>query len=164
MTAQHLLFLLGVPFFSVVVSALARRFDLNGPLVLVVVGLLVSVAPFIPDYDLEPEFVLMILLPPLLYQAAVETSVPSLRDNWSAVLILSVGMALVTTLLTGFAMHWLIPGMPLDQRRGLPPGAAPAGPRRGLHGAALGGAAVPAETTRAGHPLRPALVGLQVAQ
>jgi CPA1 family monovalent cation:H+ antiporter len=81
MTAQHLLFLLGVPFFSVVVSALARRFDLNGPLVLVVVGLLVSV--------------------------------PSLRDNWSAVLILSVGMALVTTLLTGFAMHWLIPGMPL---------------------------------------------------
>ncbi|MEZ0108163.1 Na+/H+ antiporter [Catenulispora sp. EB89] len=113
MTAQHLLFLLGVPFFSVVVSALARRFDLSGPLVLVVVGLLVSIAPFIPDYDLEPEFVLMILLPPLLYQAAVETSVPSLRENWSAVLILSVAMVLVTTLLTGFAMHWLIPGMPL---------------------------------------------------
>lgn len=113
MTAQHLLFLLGVPFFSVVVSALARRFELNGPLVLVAVGLLVSITPFIPDYDLEPEFVLMILLPPLLYQAAVETSVPSLRENWSAVLILSVGMVLVTTILTGFAMHWLVPEMPL---------------------------------------------------
>ena len=113
MTAQHLLFLLGVPFFSVVVSAVARRFELNGPLVLVVVGIVVSVIPFIPDYDLEPEFVLMILLPPLLYQAAVETSVPSLRQNWQAVMILSVAMVLVTTMLTGFAMHWLIPEMPL---------------------------------------------------
>ncbi|NUR30599.1 MAG: Na+/H+ antiporter [Catenulispora sp.] len=113
MTAQHLLFLLGVPFFSVVVSALARRFELSGPLVLVVVGIVVSIVPFIPDYELQPEFVLMILLPPLLYQAAVETSVPSLRENWSAVLILSVAMVLVTTVLTGFAMHWLIPAMPL---------------------------------------------------
>ncbi|NUR62547.1 MAG: Na+/H+ antiporter [Catenulispora sp.] len=113
MTAQHLLFLLGVPFFSVVVSAIARRFELNGSLVLVVVGIIVSVIPFIPDYDLEPEFVLMILLPPLLYQAAVETSVPSLRQNWQAVMILSVAMVLVTTMLTGFAMHWLIPEMPL---------------------------------------------------
>ncbi|NUP50045.1 MAG: Na+/H+ antiporter [Catenulispora sp.] len=113
MTAQHLLFLLGVPFFSVVVSALARRFELNGSLVLVVIGIVVSIMPFIPDYDLEPEFVLMILLPPLLYQAAVETSVPSLRQNWQAVLILSVAMVLVTTVVTGFAMHWLIPEMPL---------------------------------------------------
>lgn len=113
MTAQHLLFLLGVPFFSVVVSALARRLDLSGPLVLVVVGLVISIAPFIPDYELEPEFVLMILLPPLLYQAAVETSVPSLRENRSAILVLSVAMVLVTTILAGFAMHLLIPGMPL---------------------------------------------------
>src|SRR3954469_24828288 len=114
MTAQHLLFLLGVPFFSVVVSALARRRELSGPLVLVVVGIAVSITPFIPDYDLEPEFVLLILLPPLLYQAAVETSVPSLRENWSAILVLSVAMVLVTTLLAGFAVHLLIPSMPLS--------------------------------------------------
>lgn len=113
MQPQHLLFLLAVPFFAVVVSALARRFELNGPLMLVLAGLVVSILPFIPDYHLEPELVLLILLPPLLYQAAVETSVPSLRENKLAIMLLSVAMVLVTTLMVGYVVYWLVPGMPL---------------------------------------------------
>jgi monovalent cation/hydrogen antiporter len=108
------LFLLAVPLFAVAVSTLARRLGLNGPLCLVGVGIVVSVAPWIHDYSLDPEFVLLILLPPLLYQAAVETSVPSLKDNKLPIALLSVLMVLVTTLLVGFILSRVVPGMPLS--------------------------------------------------
>src|SRR5260221_11459001 len=91
MTATHLLFLLAVPFFAAVVSALARRFELNGPVCLGAVGLVVSIAPWIPDYGLEPGVVLLILLPPLLYQAAGETSMASLPGNKRASPLLVMG-------------------------------------------------------------------------
>jgi CPA1 family monovalent cation:H+ antiporter len=112
MEAKHLLFLLAVPLSAVVVSTLARRFHLSGPLCLVLVGTAVSVVPWVKDYSLDPEFVLLILLPPLLYQAAVETSVPSLKDNKLPIQLLSVLMVLVTTLLVGFGVSWVIPDMP----------------------------------------------------
>lgn len=113
MTATHLLFLLAMPFGAVVVSTVARRFELNGPLLLVAAGLVVSSTPWISDYDLDPEVVLLILLPPLLYQAAVETSVPSLRENKYAIMVLSVAMVVVTTVAVGLVMHWVVPSLPL---------------------------------------------------
>ena len=51
-------------------SPIARRLDLPPPLVLIVVGVVGSYLPFVPDVRLEPEVVLFGLLPPLLYAAA----------------------------------------------------------------------------------------------
>jgi CPA1 family monovalent cation:H+ antiporter len=55
-------------------SELASRYRISAPLLLVVVGVVASYVPFVPDVELSPELVLVGFLPPLLYAAALRTS------------------------------------------------------------------------------------------
>ena len=64
-----------------VVSAVARRLDWSAPLCLIVVGVGASYVPGVPEYHLDPEVVLLGLLPPLLYSAAIQTSLVDFRKN-----------------------------------------------------------------------------------
>jgi monovalent cation/hydrogen antiporter len=98
---------------ALAVSALARRVGAAPPLVLVVVGLAVSFVPGIPDYALEPELILLLVLPPLLYSAAVDSSVLGIKAYLRPIGSLAIGLVLFTTLVVGFAAHALVPGLPL---------------------------------------------------
>jgi len=73
--------LLGLLIGAVAVAALARRYGLSAPLILVVAGLGVSFIPGVPDYTLDPEVALLLFLPPLLYSAALESSYLGIRAN-----------------------------------------------------------------------------------
>ena len=66
--------LVGIVTVVIAVAGLSSRLDLPSPLVLIVVGVIGSYLPFVPDVQLEPEMVLFGLLPPLLYAAALQTS------------------------------------------------------------------------------------------
>ncbi len=94
-------------------SALARRLGLLAPLLLLVVGLVLSFVPGLLEIHLEPELVLVGILPPLLYVAALQTSVPAFRFNLRPILLLAVGLVLLTALAVGLAVHALVPGAPL---------------------------------------------------
>ncbi len=96
-----------------VVAASARRLGLSAPLVLVVVGLLASFVPGVPEYRLDPEVVLLGFLPPLLYAAALRTSLVDVRANRQSIGILAVGAVVVTTVLVGLVTYWVVPGVPL---------------------------------------------------
>ncbi|AEV87510.1 sodium:proton antiporter [Actinoplanes sp. SE50] len=98
---------------SVVGAALARRLGFVAPLVLLVAGLALSYVPGFPQAHLEPEFVLIGILPPLLYVAALQTSVPAFRSALRPILLLAVGLVLLSAFVIGFAVHWLLPGAPL---------------------------------------------------
>ncbi|SDC80278.1 monovalent cation:H+ antiporter, CPA1 family [Geodermatophilus telluris] len=98
---------------SFAVTALARRLGVSAPLVLVVVGLALSFVPGVPDYALDPELILTLVLPPLLYSAALDSSYLRLRANLRAIGMLAVGAVLCTTLAVGLAAWWLVPGLPL---------------------------------------------------
>ncbi|MBO4210139.1 Na+/H+ antiporter [Micromonospora echinofusca] len=93
-------------------AALARRLGLLAPIVLVVLGLALSYVPGFPQFQLEPELVLVGILPPLLYVAALETSVPAFRYNLRPILLLAVGLVLFTAFVVGFVLHVLLPGVP----------------------------------------------------
>ncbi len=105
--------LVGIAVVIVAVSAFANRFGMSPPLLLIVVGLVLSLAPFVPDYVLSPELVLVGILPPLLYSAAYNTSFIDFRANRRALISLSVGLVIFTTIVVGFVAAWLIPGLPL---------------------------------------------------
>lgn len=93
----------------VAVAGVARRFDLPAPLLLVVVGVAGS---FIPRFDhvvLNPDLVLVGILPPLLYAAAVRTSLLDVRTNIRPILALSVGLVAVTTVTMGYLVAWVLP-------------------------------------------------------
>ncbi|UYM06211.1 Na+/H+ antiporter [Solicola gregarius] len=93
----------------VAVSALARRVGFSAPLVLVVAGFVGSYLPFIPDVALTPDLVLIGLLPPLLYAAAIRTSLIDFRRNKRPIGLLSVGLVVFTTLGVGLTVWWLLP-------------------------------------------------------
>ena len=108
------------PLFEVVVflaiatfgAALARRLGLLAPILLVVLGLALSYLPGIPQVRLDPELVLVGILPPLLYVAALKTSVPAFRLNLRPILLLAVGLVLFTAFVVGTVVHLLLPEVP----------------------------------------------------
>nr|WP_205861337.1 Na+/H+ antiporter [Planosporangium flavigriseum] len=108
-----LLVVVGLVTIVVAVSVVARRLGALAPILLVVVGLALSFVVAGPELRLDPEIILIGVLPPLLYVAAVETSVPAFRHNLRPILLLAVGLVLFTTACVGYAVHLLLPQVPL---------------------------------------------------
>lgn len=104
-TALTLVTLLAI---VVAVSAGANRVSMSAPLVLIVVGIIGSYLPFVPDFELTPEIVLVGLLPPLLYSAAIRTSLIDFRANKRPILLLSIGLVVFTTAGVGVLVHVLL--------------------------------------------------------
>lgn len=92
---------------------IGNRFGVAAPLVLVIVGIAVSVLPFTPDVEVDPELILAGLLPPLLYSAAVSVPTMNLRRDFGAVGGLSVVLVVVSSLALGAFFSWVIPGLDL---------------------------------------------------
>ncbi len=77
-------------------AALARRIGASAPLLLTAVGVLISFVPAIPEVEVGPEVILLGILPPLLYAAAIRTSLVDLGANKRVIGLLSVGLVLFT--------------------------------------------------------------------
>jgi CPA1 family monovalent cation:H+ antiporter len=95
-----------------VVTAVARRLDWPAPLCLIAVGVAASYVPGVPDYHLSPEVVLVGLLPPLLYSAAIQTSLVDYRKLRGPIALLSVGLVVFTTFGVGLVAWAVVPGLP----------------------------------------------------
>ncbi|MEU9153879.1 Na+/H+ antiporter [Streptomyces sp. NPDC048417] len=98
---------------SAAIAGAARRTPVPAPLLLVAVGLAVSYIPGVPDYTLDPDIVLPLVLPPLLYKEGTESSYLDLRANMRPVALLSVGYVLFATFVVGWAAYEIVPGLPL---------------------------------------------------
>jgi monovalent cation/hydrogen antiporter len=94
------------------ITAAARRLDWSEPLCLIVVGVGASFVPGVPDYHLEPEVVLVGLLPPLLYSASIQTSLVDFRKLRGPITLLSVGLVIFTTFTVGLVAWAVVPGLP----------------------------------------------------
>lgn len=94
-------------------SAVGRRFNIPVPLLLVLAGVAGSFLPFIPPVELNPELVLVGLLPPLLYAAAFRTSLFDFKSNRRSIGLLSVGYVIFGTVGVGLVVWWLFPEIPL---------------------------------------------------
>src|SRR3954454_21576999 len=89
-------------------NVLALRLSIPYPIVLVLGGLVVGAIPGLPDITLNPDLVLVIFLPPLLYSAGVFADLRSLRDNLRPILLLSVVLVVVTTVSVAVVAHEVI--------------------------------------------------------
>ena len=105
--------LLAVLVASVLFAALARRYDVSAPLALVVVGLAIGLIPGVHGIELQPDLVMFVVLPPLLWSAGLESSYVALRKNIRAVGGLAVGLPLVTTLVVGVVAFHTVPALTL---------------------------------------------------
>ena len=67
------------------------------PILLVIGGLAIGLVPGLPHVEIDPDVILVGLLPPLLYGSAFFTSVTDLRANARSISLLSIGLVLLTT-------------------------------------------------------------------
>src|SRR5690349_16154619 len=82
-------------------AVVAPRIGTASPLVLLATGLAVSLMPFTPEYEIDPEIILAGLLPPLLYSAAVNMPAMDFRRDFRAISGLSVLLVVVSALSLG---------------------------------------------------------------
>src|SRR3954452_2737351 len=95
-------------------SALARQMSLPYPIVLVVGGALFGFIPGLPEVNLDPEIVLVVFLPPLLYSAAFFANLNDIRANLRAISLTTVGLVLATMCAVAVVAHELVPGLPWE--------------------------------------------------
>lgn len=92
---------------------LSQRLKISYPIVLVLGGLLLSLVPVVPPVEIEPELIFVIFLPPILYEAAWQTS---WKDFWKwrrIILSYAFIIVLVTSSLVAIVSSSLIPGFTL---------------------------------------------------
>jgi Na+/H+ antiporter len=94
---------------AVLGAALSRRLGFIAPLLLLVAGLGLSFVPGVPQVHIKPELVLIGVLPPLLYVAALQTNVVAFRRALRPILLLAVGLVVVTAIAVGLVLHLLLP-------------------------------------------------------
>src|ERR687883_929717 len=92
-------------------STLARFLSVPYPIALVVGGALFGFVPGLPAVNLDPEVVLVVFLPPLLYGESFFANFNDLRANLRALTLSTVGLVLVTMCAVAWAAHALIPGL-----------------------------------------------------
>jgi monovalent cation/hydrogen antiporter len=93
-------------------SVLARVLGIPYPIVLVLGGLPLGFIPGVPDIALDPELVLVLFLPPLLYVTAFFANLRELRADARAISLSAVPLVLFTTGAVAVAAHALIDGLP----------------------------------------------------
>ncbi len=92
---------------------LAPRLRVASPLILVVLGIAISFLPFVPVVEIQSEWILEGVLPPLLYSAAVSMPAMNFRREFTAISGLSVVLVVLSTVILGIFFAWAIPGLGL---------------------------------------------------
>src|SRR3981081_4887930 len=97
---------------AVALGWVARHFKFPYPIALVIGGGLLGFVPRLPQLQFDPQFLLVLVLPPILYQAALLTSWRDFKANLRTISLLAIGLVLATTLVVGAALKALIPEIP----------------------------------------------------
>src|SRR6266568_9218172 len=101
-----LVLLIGLLCAVAAVAGLARRFAVSYPIVLVIFGLLCSLLPHVPRIPLPPSVVFLVILPPLLYIAAWQTSWREFKYNLVSISSLAFFLVFFTAVGVAFAAQW----------------------------------------------------------
>jgi CPA1 family monovalent cation:H+ antiporter len=97
---------------SVALGWVARRLNFPYPIALVIGGAALGFLPELPQFPFDPQFILVLVLPPILYQAALLTSWRDFKANIRPISLLAVGLVIATTLAVGAALKIVVPDIP----------------------------------------------------
>lgn len=92
-------------------SGLADKIKLPSPVLLILIGMGIGFIPTMPEVIIDPEIVMLLFLPPLLYDAAFKISFKDFRTNINTISTLAIGLVFLTTAAIAVVAYYLIPGM-----------------------------------------------------
>lgn len=108
---DYLLIIIVILLATVFLVGVGDRFNLPWPVLLTILTTGIILVPGLPNPEIEPEIILPIFLPPLLWAIGVRVSWGSLRRQWKSVLIYSVLLTAVTAFAVAWAAWAIVPGM-----------------------------------------------------
>ncbi len=108
---QQLGLLAAIIFGTAVLIPVASRINLPWPVLVTVFGILLAAIPQVPQVHIEPELILPLVLPPLLYATARKTSWRLWASHARPILLLAVALVMVTTAVVAFVASSIVPGI-----------------------------------------------------
>ncbi|MCA8832379.1 Na+/H+ antiporter [Hymenobacter pini] len=108
-----ILLVLGLLFAMLLLVMLSQKLRISYPIFLVLAGLALSFVPHLPPVVIDPNLIFLIFLPPLLYQAAWDTS---WQDFWRwkrPIALLAFGLVFFTATIVAYVSQAMIPGFTL---------------------------------------------------
>jgi CPA1 family monovalent cation:H+ antiporter len=96
------------------VMALTRRTRVHPGIAIVIVAGAISFVPVMPQFELEPQLILGLVMPPLLYSAALHFSFSSFRRHFRTIVVFGIGLVIVTTFVIGYLTAYLVPSLGLS--------------------------------------------------
>ncbi|HEX2070547.1 MAG TPA: Na+/H+ antiporter [Thermoleophilaceae bacterium] len=107
--AEHIeLVVFGLLVAVAALAVVARLVRVPYPILLVIGGLALGFVPGMPDIELDPDIVLLLFLPPLLYAAAFFSNLRELRAHWRPISMLAIGLVVFTTVAVAVVAHFAI--------------------------------------------------------
>lgn len=106
-TIEIILLLLAV---VTILAEVANKIKVPHPILLVLVGIVIGLIPWLPDFALKPEVIFLLFLPPVLYAAAWSTSWPDFKAAKRPISLLAIGCVIFTTCAVAWVTHSFIPG------------------------------------------------------
>lgn len=91
-------------------TAIANKRKLPYPVLLVAAGLIIGFIPQLPDLALDPDIIFVVILPPLLYDAASKTSWHEFRTSIRPISTLAITLVFFTTIVVAATAYFFIPG------------------------------------------------------
>ena len=110
--SESIVFAVAVVILVVALSAFARRLPIPTPILQLAAGFAVALIPGIVVPDLDPELVFFVFLPPVIWSAAMFTSLRDFRRSIGPITTLAVGLVIATTVAVAFVARQLFPGLP----------------------------------------------------
>lgn len=92
-------------------SGIAEKIKASVPMLLLLAGITIGFIPAMPKIEINPEIIMLLFLPPLLYDAAFNISFQEFKTNFNTITTLGMGLVFVTTAGVAVLAHYLIPGM-----------------------------------------------------
>ncbi len=106
---QILILLMGA---AILLVGIAQKVRIPYPLLLIIGGGALGFLPILKTIPFDPNSILVIVLPPLLYYGAFWTSFQEFKRNWPEIFSLALGLVVATTLAIALIFKWILPQAP----------------------------------------------------
>lgn len=92
---------------------IAPKVGVAQPLILLGIGIAIGFLPQVGAIEIEPHIVLEMILPPLLFSAAVRMPTMDFRREMQAVAMLAIPLVFISAFSIGFLINWMVPQISL---------------------------------------------------
>ncbi|MBM6622810.1 Na+/H+ antiporter [Micrococcaceae bacterium RIT802] len=108
---EFMILVVGLLFGTVIVAGIGERIRLPYPVLMLIFSAGVAYLPFIPEIHINPEMILPLFLPPLLYAVAQRSSWAVFRNRWRSLVLLAVLLVAVTVAIVAGVTWLIVPGI-----------------------------------------------------